>query len=81
MRAARLNSIECFVRRRRGPREEWILSIAPEGEGSGGKDQHRHNPLAFEARLHSVVAAQLAIYFCDPRVRLTDDLGNTIQLI
>jgi hypothetical protein len=61
--------------------EEWILSIAPKGEGSGGKDQDRHNPPAFEARLHSVVAAQLAIYYCEPRAKLTDDLGKTIHLI
>jgi hypothetical protein len=61
--------------------EGWILSIVPKGEGSGGKDQDRHNPPALQARLHSVVAAQRAIYYCDPRGRLTGDLGKTIHLI
>ena len=51
------------------------------GEGSSGKHQVRHNSPALEARLHSVVAAQRAIYYCDPRGRLTGDLGKTIHLI
>jgi hypothetical protein len=28
-------------------------------------DQDRHNPPALEARLHSVLAAQRPIYYCD----------------